>query len=1044
MKVAEALNIKGILLNKEQLKSYLESIASDHTLKDRSDKDTYPIPRMIQNFDNITKTYDLLNDHLKLGIGIHQAGEWLLDNYYVIEETVKEVRKNLPLKKYVKFTGISSGRYQGYARGYVVASEIVSYTDGNFSAKDLEEYLESYQTKKTLNMEEIWNINLFFKIALIERINDVCTKIYVSQMQKLKVESILERLVEIKPKSELKFISSSKVLPSFGENSFSFIEYMSYKLKKYGKKGIAYLNILEEEINKQGLTLNEVIKKEHFDIALKKVCIGNAIKSIHSLQRMNFAEVFENINGANEILKCDPAGVYENMDYKTKEYYRNSLKEIGTKTKISEIYVARKVLELARNEAEGINANPKKSHIGYYLIGDGVCDLYRVLGVKKWDTNRKRSFKINLYIYGVYILSAILSLIVGFLGMNVFGEEFSILQNSSLSLKWIMGLVFSLVFFIPISEVVTKVIQNVLNKCVKPKLIPKMDFSEGIPEEDRTLITIPTILKNGDDVREHFEKLEVYFLANKLPNIFCLLLGDSTSEIMAKGNLDDEIINSGLFEVDRLNKKYGGKIFYFAYRNRVWNSSEKCYMGWERKRGMLTELNAFLTDRKFRNTFAINTLDKNLNIKYVITLDSDTELTLNSGIELIEAAAHPLNKPEVQNGIVVSGHALLQPRVGINLDKSRQSIFAEVYAGGGGVDSYTNAISDTYQDNFDEGIFTGKGIYDVQVFCDVLGNKIPENTVLSHDLLEGSYLRCGLASDVMLMDGFPKGYMAYLTRLHRWLRGDFQILPWLKKKAGLNKLSRFKILDNIRRALIEVFAILGFFLLCFFKVFGEIKIFSGVFMLLLSITIPSVLEALNYVIFKKENIKRQRLFTRSIDGFCASFYRAMISIMTLPTKAFISLDAACRTIYRMCISKEHLLEWTTSDEAEKKDKNNLIQVYLKMLPNVVCGTLLLLLLFVYETKVTDIYFLSNWIFKGFAYVLSFLWLSSPLFMWDISKERIRDKKLDGLSDDEKAYAIDIARRTWAFFSEYMNKDNSFLPPDNYQESRREKVVRQDF
>ena len=370
MKVAEALNIKGILLNKEQLKSYLESIASDHTLESRSNKETYPIPRLIYNFDNITKTYELLNEHLKLGIGIHQAGEWLLDNYYVIEETFKEVRKNLPLNKYVKFTGISSGRYKGYARSYVVASEIVSYTDGNFNAKDLEEYLESYQTKKTLNMEEIWNINLFFKIALIERISDICTKIYVSQMQKLKVESIIERLVEIKPKSDLKFISNAKGFVNFGENSFSFIEYMSYKLKKYGKKGIAYLNILEEEINKQGLTLNEVIKKEHFDIALKKVGIGNAIKSIHALQRMNFDEVFENINGANEILKRDPAGVYENMDYKTKEYYRNSLKEISTKAKISEIYVARKVLELAKSGEDTEDGDIKRSHIGYYLIGE--------------------------------------------------------------------------------------------------------------------------------------------------------------------------------------------------------------------------------------------------------------------------------------------------------------------------------------------------------------------------------------------------------------------------------------------------------------------------------------------------------------------------------------------------------------------------------------------------------------------------------------------------------------------------------------------------
>lgn len=348
MKVTKALNIKGVLINKEQLKTYLENIASDHTLSKKSKKETYPIPRLIDNFEYITKTYDILNQHLKLGINIHQAGEWLLDNYYVIEETVKEVRKNLPLKKYVKFTGISSGKYEGYARIYVLASEIVAYTEGNFKAKDLEEYLQSYQKKKTLNMDEIWDINLFFKIALIERIREICAKIYISQMQKIKVESIIERLVENKQKDELKFEDKPKVLQAKGENGYTFTEYMAYKLKRYGKKGIAYLNILEDEISKMGLNLQEVIKKEHFDIALKKAQIGNAIKSIRGVQRMNFSEVFEKINGVEEILKEDPSKIYENMDYKTKEYYRNKVKEIAERTKISEIYIAKKVLELAK------------------------------------------------------------------------------------------------------------------------------------------------------------------------------------------------------------------------------------------------------------------------------------------------------------------------------------------------------------------------------------------------------------------------------------------------------------------------------------------------------------------------------------------------------------------------------------------------------------------------------------------------------------------------------------------------------------------------
>ncbi len=363
-------DIKGIVLDKEQLKKYLENLASDHTLKAKSNKETYPVPEMEKNFEYITKTYELLNTHLKLGVNIHQAGEWLLDNYYVIEETVKEVRKNLPLKKYINFVGISTGKYKGYARIYILAEEIVSFTDGNLKAKDLEEYLISYQNKKTLNMEEIWDINLFFKIALVERIKDICTRIYASQMQKIKVESIIERLVESKSKDELKFKVPSheyiREVQTYSENKYTFIEYMSYRLKQYGKKAIPYLNILDEEISKQGLNLQEVIKKEHFDIALKKVAIGNSIKSIHALQRMNFLEIFERINGVEEVLKQDPAGIYENMEYKTKEYYRNRVKEIAKKSKISEIYIAKKTVELAKKEKQ----DEKKGHIGYYLISE--------------------------------------------------------------------------------------------------------------------------------------------------------------------------------------------------------------------------------------------------------------------------------------------------------------------------------------------------------------------------------------------------------------------------------------------------------------------------------------------------------------------------------------------------------------------------------------------------------------------------------------------------------------------------------------------------
>ena len=463
MKTNKILKINGTPLDKYQLEKYLEKIASNHNLVGKSQKNTYPIPHMLESFKVIQDVYNLLNEHLKIGISIHPAGEWLLDNLYVIEECVKQIEKELTLKKYTSFLGIANGPYKGFARIYVLASEIVGFTDNRIEKKDLEDYLASYQTKKTLSMEEIWNIGMFLEIAIIENIREVCEKIYVSQIEKYKAENIVERLVENKTKQEQVFKNNNfkkvekNVLNDMG---YSFVEYMSYILKRYGKKGYSYLKALEEIVELTGTNVSEIIKKEHFDIAVRKVSIGNSITSIKKIQRINFLEIFEKINGVEELLKQDPSAVYEKMDIKTKEYYRNKIKEISKKTKISEIYITRKLLEIAnKNEGKG-----KKSHIGYYLIDEGIEDLYKELKYKtKKPINIKEKTKI--YISTIIIFSLILSFYLASLLNN------NINNLAVLIISWIL-------FFVPATEVVNQVISYTLSKIVKPKLIPKLDFSK--------------------------------------------------------------------------------------------------------------------------------------------------------------------------------------------------------------------------------------------------------------------------------------------------------------------------------------------------------------------------------------------------------------------------------------------------------------------------------------------------------------------------------------------------------------------------------------
>mgnify|MGYP005765046221 CR=1 FL=1 len=1021
MKNYRILNTKGAVLDKSQLERYLEKLASDHVLKEKSDKNTYPIPRLNDNFELITMVYNLLNEHIKLKIPIHPAGEWLLDNYYVIEETVKGIIKELSLKKYRNFLGIANGVNYGFARIYVLATEIVSYTDGNIDGKLLTDLLRSYQEKKKLNMEEIWNIGIFLQIALIENIRNICERIYSGELQKYKVENIIERLVENKSKDELQFNKLNEYktkVKEYGEMKYPFIEYMSFKLRQYGKKAYPFLNILEEQVNKMGIDISEVIKKEHFDIAVKKVSMGNAITSIKNIQRINFIDIFEKINQVDDILKKDPADVYDKMDYKTKIYYRNKIKEISKKTKISEIYIAKKCLELSENKSG------KKAHIGYYLIDEGYKELTQTLQNRK-VSNLSNSQKMKIFIGIKVIISLIISVA---LGMYIYSQTKSI----------ILLILTILLLYVPVETIFIQIAQYILNKISKSKLIPKIDLQNGVPQESATFVVIPTIITKKEKVEEMMKKLEVYYLANQSDNIYFALLGDVSSSSKKEEDFDEELSNLGIELTKKLNEKYPDDNFakfHFLYRQREWNEKEECYLGWERKRGLLTQFNEYIL-KKSKSEFRVNTIDLNKipKIKYIITLDADTELVLNTGLELIGAMSHILNKPEIENGIVKHGHGIIQPRVGISLLAANKTAFTRIYSISPGTDSYTNAISDVYQDNFEEGIYTGKGIYDLEVFSEVLENEIPENTVLSHDLIEGSYLRCGLSSDIVLMDGYPTSYLSFRTRLSRWTRGDWQIARWLKRKIKdkdgvkrnnpLGIVSKYKILDNLVKSISQPIALLSILFLIVIKMFLNIKIWPVMLIVILSVIISSVIEILNRIIYKKEGQTLQKTFDRTITGTKASFIRAILEIGTLPDKSYELVKAITKSIYRMCRSKKHLLEWITAEEAEKNSKTDLLSYYKSMWMNVLLG--IIVLFFMYQNP--------------FIILLSLIWLITPGVMKYISKKETEIAPKDYLNKKDQDFLLEVGQRTWNFFKENLTKESNFLPPDNYQEDRREQVV----
>lgn len=944
------------------MESFAKKLAINNKIQKKSSEKTFPIINLNKNFDIIEKAYNVLNESIFLNVPIPPSGEWLLDNYYLIEEQFNSVKNDLLLEKYKELPSIN-----GTSRILFLARKLIEYTDANITEENVGIFLRAYQSKKSILMKELWLMPVMLKIAIIEYISVICEKILDSQLQKFKVESLVERIIKNKSIQEQNFLKYKNI--KIDTEATAYVEHLIYSLKRYGKEGKKYTEILEEEIKKVGTSTNDVVKFEHYDMAIRRVSMGNSITSIRNISRYNWQIIFEDINGIEKILLKD--NCYENCDYETRDSYRAEIQNISKKTKISEKYIASKLVEIAGEE-----------HIGEYLIGEKKDELYRALGYKY----RESKNVLVKYLLAIYLPTIIVSILVT--------KEYFLLA------------------LIPLSEVFLNLVNKIVSKNKIPKRLPRI---EKIQENVSTFVVVPTLLNSTDRVKKMIQNLEIYYLGNKMENLYFALLGDASETSKEKMEYDDDIIKVGREEVEKLNKKYGKEIFFFLYRKRVYNEKQGTWLGYERKRGMLTEFNNFLLTGE-QGTFITNTINKNMDIKYVITLDADTELVMDSAKKLIGIMEHPLNKPEIQNGIVVKGYGIVQPKVGISLESSKSSIFAEIFAGSGGIDIYSTAESNVYQDLFGEAIFTGKGIYNVKVFNDVLSKEIPENTVLSHDLLEGSYIRCGLASDIEVIDGFPAKVNSYMLRQHRWTRGDFQILRWIWQ-GPLNLLSRYKIFDNLRRSTVSIFTLLlmffGFYNLALFTIFFSLII--DVFEKIISL-------------FNNKKICKNKKYKPIISGIVGSLYRCTLNFILLPYNAVLMLEAIIVTLYRVFISKKHLLEWVTAADAEKLLGNNLSTFIKEMWINPLIGTALMLASFNYFPH-----------FFNVTIAIFFLWSLAPLISYIISKPIKQEIQTENINDKE--LLLDIAKRTWNYFETYMNKENNFLPPDNYQEKRKNEVTK---
>ncbi len=719
------------------------------------------------------------------------------------------------------------------------------------------------------------------------------------------------------------------------------------------------------------------LRKEHVLAAAAE----RVITSLRLLSSVDVSKILEAVNKTEQTLRGDPSGVYPKMDDKTRIYYRRKISELSRKTDMEEHKIAEIIVGLA-GEGSG-----KSSHVGYFIFE-------RPLGKEA----KKRSG--SCYISAVVITSLFFSLLLGFALSNA---------------------LIAIMLFLPVSEIVKNVTDFLVIKFCKPRLVPKLELKEGVPPEGKTLCVISALLSSDEACAELPRLLEEYYLSNREcgANLLFGILADLPEAKTEYSETDDHRLRIIQKEIEKLNGKYGG--FFLFTRARVYSEANGRYMGWERKRGAITELVRLLSGAE-SNLFVVSGNRELLDgTRYMITLDSDTRLGVDSARELIGAMLHPLNRAEIdaERKVVTAGHGILQPRVSVDLKAANRSDFTRLFAGQGGIDPYGNAAGDVYNDLFDEGSFMGKGIIDVNAFRVCLDRRFPENLVLSHDLLEGAYLRAGFAGDVEFTDGYPYKTSSYYERLHRWTRGDWQISGWLFSKvpdgAGskatnpLNQLNKWKIFDNLRRSTAPVasFAALytGMLSKSFnFTVAASVAELSAVSALLISSA---------ELVFRRDVNTKARYHSTIISGFGAALTQTLVQLIFLPYQAYISLHAIITALYRMKVSKKNLLSWVTAAESEKKKNDGLLPCCRRMYAPVLIGAAAV--------------FLSK---SAAGSAVGLVWLASPVCAASLSREK---KKRQILAEDEKLFLIRAANEIWRYFCELTGPHNNYLPPDNYQE-----------
>ncbi len=1027
----EKAPIRSELFSLEQMESYARTLAQNHQLT--IDKPSEQLlKRLAENEEILLEVHNLLTASAKENKRITPAGEWLLDNFYLIEEQIYTGKKHLP-KGYSKgLPQLAKGPSAGLPRVYDLAVELIAHSDGRVDLKSLNGFTAAYQEVSELKLGELWAIPIMLRLALIENLRRLAALIAKNRINKNLADYWADQMTETAEKDPKSLILVIADMARYGPPLES--DFVAELTRRLVGKGAAFslpISWIEQRLSEKGMTSDELVHIENQKQAADQVSISNSIGSLRFLSSNNWRDFVEYISVVENILRSDGTGIYPLMDFHTRDEYRHSVEKIAKSSMRPESEIAHLALDKAREGITGRPEYPKAGQLGYYLIGKGLHSFAGEAGAKRTFGESLRNIfsKIPLLLYSgsSFILAAIMT---GTLILRAWQDGY---RN-----PWMLGTT-AFVCLIGCSQLCISLVNWACTLIIQPRILPRMDFSEGIPDESKTLVVIPSMFNDLHELEELVENLEVRFLANRGTNMHFALLTDFKDAKTEHLPEESELLRQARIQIEELNNKYGNsenQLFFFFHRPRKYNTKEKVWMGYERKRGKLAEMNALLRG-KGKENFILIVGDSTVfeRIKYVITLDTDTQLPRDAAWKITGTMAHPMNHPfySEKKQRVVEGYGILQPRVAVSLPSNDSTPFARMHGNEPGIDPYTRAISDVYQDLFGEGSFIGKGIYDLDAFERAIGDRFPENRILSHDLLEGSYARCGLLSDVQLYEAYPVRYDADMKRRHRWIRGDWQIaswiLPWVPGPSGkilknpVSALSKWKIFDNLRRSLVPL-ALLAMLL------FGWISSHSPVFWTLAVLTILLLNSFIGFfweIWQKPEDVHLWPHFAMSFRYTAQNFLNQLFLLITIPYEAFIYLGAIWRTNWRLLISHRRLLQWNPSQTVLKRSNMNLFQSYLYMWFPVV------LAVGVFE-------WMQYKQSEGMAVSVPFLiaWMIMPAVAWKIS---LSDKlKTIHLDEKQKLFLNRLSRKTWSFFETFVVPADNWLPPDNYQESPVERIA----